>query len=86
MGAGGGGFLMFYTQEKAKLRYAMKKSKLEEIRFKFDYDGTKRFLDHEITNGNISRWFTTTLRPLTKNIPKAIAVAAGTLVYNNLNY
>lgn len=44
VGAGGGGFLMFYTQEKAKLRYAMKKSKLEEIRFKFDYDGTKTVL------------------------------------------
>ena len=44
VGAGGGGFLMFYTQEKAKLRHAMKKSKLEEIRFKFDYDGTKTVL------------------------------------------
>ena len=41
IGAGGGGFLMFYCEEKAKLREAMKKEGLREVRFKFDFEGTK---------------------------------------------
>jgi D-glycero-alpha-D-manno-heptose-7-phosphate kinase len=41
IGAGGGGFLLFYTEEKAKLRAALKQAGLMEIRFGFDYEGTK---------------------------------------------
>lgn len=41
IGAGGGGFLMFYTNDHAKLRQAMTKAGLEEVRFKFDFEGTK---------------------------------------------
>jgi D-glycero-alpha-D-manno-heptose-7-phosphate kinase len=41
VGAGGGGFLMFYTNDSEKLRSAMSKHKLEEVRFKFDFEGTK---------------------------------------------
>jgi D-glycero-alpha-D-manno-heptose-7-phosphate kinase len=41
IGAGGGGFLLFYTEEKAKLRAALKRENLMEIRFGFDYEGTK---------------------------------------------
>lgn len=41
IGAGGGGFLMFYTNENQKLRHAMAKEGLKEVRFKFDFDGTK---------------------------------------------
>lgn len=41
VGAGGGGFLMFMARDKAKLRKAMKESGLEEVRFKFDFEGTK---------------------------------------------
>lgn len=41
IGAGGGGFLMFYAQDKIALRHAMKEIGLEEIRFKFDFEGTK---------------------------------------------
>ena len=41
VGAGGGGFLMFYTNDPEKLRCAMTKHKLEEVRFKFDFEGTK---------------------------------------------
>jgi D-glycero-alpha-D-manno-heptose-7-phosphate kinase len=41
IGAGGGGFLMFYTEEKTKLRHAMKEQGLKEVRFKFDFEGTK---------------------------------------------
>lgn len=41
IGAGGGGFLMFYTEDKMKLRHAMMQAGLEEVRFKFDFEGTK---------------------------------------------
>jgi len=41
VGAGGGGFLMFMAHDAAKLRSAMKKSGLQEVRFKFDFEGTK---------------------------------------------
>jgi len=41
VGAGGGGFLMFMAHDAAKLRNAMKKSGLQEVRFKFDFEGTK---------------------------------------------
>lgn len=44
VGAGGGGFLMFYSHDKDKLRAAMSKLNLEEIRFKFDFEGTKVIL------------------------------------------
>lgn len=41
IGAGGGGFLMFYTNDRAKLRIAMRERGLREVRFRFDYEGTK---------------------------------------------
>jgi D-glycero-alpha-D-manno-heptose-7-phosphate kinase len=41
VGAGGGGFLMFYAADRNKLRHTMKKAGLDEVRFKFDYEGTK---------------------------------------------
>jgi D-glycero-alpha-D-manno-heptose-7-phosphate kinase len=44
VGAGGGGFLMFYANDKNKLRKAMRGFSLEEVRFTFDYEGTKIIL------------------------------------------
>jgi len=41
VGAGGGGFLMFMASDRAKLRNAMANAGLEEVRFKFDFEGTK---------------------------------------------
>jgi len=41
VGAGGGGFLMFYASDRNKLRHAMGKAGLEELRFRFDFEGTK---------------------------------------------
>lgn len=41
IGAGGGGFLMFYSVDNKKLRRAMKNEGLEEVRFKFDFDGSQ---------------------------------------------
>jgi len=41
IGAGGGGFLMFYAEEKQRLRRAMREAGLAEVRFQFDFEGTK---------------------------------------------
>jgi D-glycero-alpha-D-manno-heptose-7-phosphate kinase len=41
IGAGGGGFLMFYSEDKKRLRQAMKEAGLQEVRFRFDYMGTR---------------------------------------------
>jgi len=41
IGAGGGGFLMFYAEDKSRLRMAMRQAGLKEVRFRFDFEGTK---------------------------------------------
>ncbi len=41
IGAGGGGFLMFYADDKTRLRHAMRGAGLKEVRFRFDFEGTK---------------------------------------------
>jgi D-glycero-alpha-D-manno-heptose-7-phosphate kinase len=41
IGAGGGGFLMFYAEDKVRLRRAMRMAALAEVRFHFDFEGTK---------------------------------------------
>ena len=42
IGAGGGG-LYFFTNNPNQLRKACKKKKLEEVRFKFDFEGKQIF-------------------------------------------
>ncbi len=44
VGAGGGGFLMFYAEDRNRLRHAMSHAGLEEVRFRFDFEGTKILL------------------------------------------
>jgi D-glycero-alpha-D-manno-heptose-7-phosphate kinase len=44
VGAGGGGFLLFYSEDHRRLRAAMAKAGLEEVRFRFDFEGTKVLL------------------------------------------
>jgi D-glycero-alpha-D-manno-heptose-7-phosphate kinase len=41
VGAGGGGFLMFMAHDRNKLRHTMAAAGLEEVRFRFDFEGTK---------------------------------------------
>lgn len=41
VGAGGGGFLMFYAEDKVKLRHAMLQAGITEVRFRFDFGGTQ---------------------------------------------
>jgi len=44
IGAGGGGFLMFYVNDKKKFRESFSKTKLKELRFKFDFEGVRSIL------------------------------------------
>ena len=44
VGAGGGGFLMLYSENHRRLREAMSKAGLQEVRFRFDFEGTKLLL------------------------------------------
>ncbi len=42
MGAGGGGFFMFYcSEDQAKLTNSLKKKGLKQMRFRFDFEGAK---------------------------------------------
>jgi D-glycero-alpha-D-manno-heptose-7-phosphate kinase len=41
VGAGGGGFLMFYARDRNRLRQTMAHAGLEEVRFRFDFEGSK---------------------------------------------
>lgn len=41
VGAGGGGFLLFYAEERDALRRAMSREGLREVRFGFDHEGSK---------------------------------------------
>ena len=41
VGAGGGGFLLFYASDRNRLRHVMTAAGLQEVRFGFDFEGTK---------------------------------------------
>ena len=41
VGAGGGGFLMFMAKDRSQLRQVMAGAGLEEVRFRFDFEGAK---------------------------------------------
>lgn len=45
VGAGGGGFLLFYARDRNQLRKAMQVAGLEEVRFKYDFEGTKVLIE-----------------------------------------
>jgi D-glycero-alpha-D-manno-heptose-7-phosphate kinase len=40
IGAGGGGFLMFYSEDRTRLRHAMREAGVREVRVRFDFQGT----------------------------------------------
>jgi D-glycero-alpha-D-manno-heptose-7-phosphate kinase len=46
IGAGGGGFLMFYAEDKTRLRHTMREQGLQEVRFGFDFEGTKVVIEN----------------------------------------
>jgi len=41
IGAGGGGFLMFYSEDKTRLRRVLTEAGLREVRFRFDFGGSQ---------------------------------------------
>ena len=45
IGAGGGGFLMFYVNDKKSFRESFAKTNLKELRFKFDFKGVHTILN-----------------------------------------
>ena len=44
VGAGGGGFLMFMAKDRYKLRKALTLAGMQEVRFRFDFEGTKTLI------------------------------------------
>jgi D-glycero-alpha-D-manno-heptose-7-phosphate kinase len=44
VGAGGGGFLMFYAEQRDQLRTKLQQAGLDEVRFRFDFEGTRVLL------------------------------------------
>ena len=44
VGAGGGGFLLFFAEDRNRLRHTMSRAGLEEVRFRFDFEGTKTLI------------------------------------------
>jgi len=46
IGAGGGGFLMFYAEDKTRLRHALREQGLREVRLRFEFEGTQT-LSHD---------------------------------------
>ena len=54
-GAGGGGFLMLYCEEsKARLREAMRAVGLRELKFRFDFEGSKVVFDVVSRDGRLA--------------------------------
>ncbi len=45
VGAGGGGFFMFYSENKKVLREEMKKYNLKEMKFRFDFNGVQPLIN-----------------------------------------
>ena len=41
IGAGGGGFLLFHTNDRRRLRHVLSAAGLREVRFHFNFAGTK---------------------------------------------
>jgi D-glycero-alpha-D-manno-heptose-7-phosphate kinase len=41
IGAGGGGFLLFFAEDRIRLRRTLRGAGLQEVRFRFDFEGTK---------------------------------------------
>ena len=44
VGAGGGGFLLFYTEDRRKLATVLEAAGMQELRFRFDFDGARTVL------------------------------------------
>src|SRR2546425_3898735 len=54
-GAGGGGFLMFYCEEKkSQVREAMRAAGLRELNFRFDFEGSKVIFDAVSRDGRLA--------------------------------
>jgi mevalonate kinase len=68
VGAGGGGFLMFYAKDRRAAPGHGWRRRLEEVRFRFDFEGTRSCSD-ESARSDSGGGLATRLRPLTEHIP-----------------
>ena len=80
IGAGGGRFLMFYTEDKTRLRRAMRNEGLREVRFRFDSKARNSSPRTDLAHAmnppvDIPRilvgGLATRLRPVTETIPES---------------
>lgn len=71
-GAGGGGFLMLYCEErKAELREAMRRAGLRELRFRLDFEGSKVVFDIVSRDGRLAHLERQNQRPLARAMVSA---------------
>ena len=84
IGAGGGGFLMFYAEDKTKLRHAMTQGRLEgsPLPFRFRGNETRHLVSAplEIPVAILAGGLATRLRPITEKIPKIARAGRGQAV------
>ena len=81
VGAGAGGFLLFYAPDPSRSRAAMARGGPAEVRFAFDHDGSTVIVPRLIVQCVIlAGGLGTRMRPLTESLPKALVPVAGRAV------
>ena len=71
-GAGGGGFLMLYCEErKAELREAMRRAGLRELHFRLEFEGSKVVFDIVSRDGRLAHLERQNQRPLARAMVSA---------------